>query len=69
IHTHQDLFIETDRVSHFYKCRILQIHSMTFALARSTENMASHRASMTFWLAFGLSARTVQSEPASRAFV
>jgi len=33
-------FIETDRVSHFYKCRNLLVHSMTFALARYTENMA-----------------------------
>ena len=27
----QDLFTETDRVSHFYKCRILHIHSMTYS--------------------------------------
>ena len=34
-------FIETDRVSHFYKCRILNVHLMTFAFTRYTENIYS----------------------------
>ena len=44
-------FIETDRVSHFYKCHNLHVHSMTFALARYTENI---------WLFVGSRGRLVR---------
>jgi len=46
MHMIEDLFTETDRVSHFYKCRILHTHSMTFALTRHTENMAAPRSGL-----------------------
>lgn len=36
----QNLFTETDRVSHFHECRMLYTHWMAFVLPRFTENMA-----------------------------
>ncbi len=38
----QDLFTETDRVPHFYKCRILHIQSMTSALSRHNREHGFH---------------------------